>query len=213
LELQRSPSGEIRNRPPVVGVEERREDARRVKAWVAVPVDRPVGADEGDGVQVADQAVLGDGQVARPRYLPNSAGHDLPSWTSPALARHRRAFRWAHGTRTGFPTEADCSSSSCARRAWDSGRRSATTGWILSAPAAPAAPGSPPGTTPRCGDLPPPQAPGDVYSPEAPGGPRAASGSGRPAPAGEATAAPEPDAAGRVPLHPPAPARTPLRQR
>ena len=35
---------------PVVGVEDRREDARRIKARAAVPVDRPVGADERDGV-------------------------------------------------------------------------------------------------------------------------------------------------------------------
>ena len=52
---------------PAVGVEDRREHARRVKARAAVPVDRPVGADERDGVQVADQAVFCDGQVARPR--------------------------------------------------------------------------------------------------------------------------------------------------
>ena len=45
-------------------VEDRREHARRVEAWTAVPVDRPVGADERDGVQVADQAVLGDGQIS-----------------------------------------------------------------------------------------------------------------------------------------------------
>ena len=38
----------------------------------------------------------------------------------------------AQGTSTSFPTDADCSSSSCARRASVSGRRSATTGWILS---------------------------------------------------------------------------------
>ena len=63
---------------PAVGVEDRREDARRVEARAAVPVDRPVGADERDGVQVADQAVLGDGQVARPRCPPSSTGRDLP---------------------------------------------------------------------------------------------------------------------------------------
>jgi hypothetical protein len=38
----------------VVGVEDRREDARRVEARAAIPVDRPVGADERDCVQVAD---------------------------------------------------------------------------------------------------------------------------------------------------------------
>ena len=44
-------------------VEDRCEDARRVEARAAVPVDRPVGADERDGAQVADDSVLGDRQV------------------------------------------------------------------------------------------------------------------------------------------------------
>ena len=39
----------------VVGVKDRREDARRVEPRAAVPVDRPVGADERDGVEVADR--------------------------------------------------------------------------------------------------------------------------------------------------------------
>jgi hypothetical protein len=64
-----------------VGVEDRREDARRVEARAAVPVDRPVGADEHDGVQVTDQAVLGDRQIAR-----------------------------LHGTSTSFPFAAELSS-------------------------------------------------------------------------------------------------------
>jgi hypothetical protein len=50
----------------------------------AVPVDRPVGADERDGVQITNQAVLGDGQVARHPY----------------------------GTSTSFPVAAERSSSS-----------------------------------------------------------------------------------------------------
>jgi hypothetical protein len=65
LELQPSQSGDP-EQAPVVGVEDRREDARRVEARAAIPVDRRVGADERDRVQVTDQAVLGDGQVARP---------------------------------------------------------------------------------------------------------------------------------------------------
>ena len=109
-----------------VGVEDRREDARRVEARAAVPVDRPVGAHERDRVQVADQSVLGDRQVARPRCPPGSTGRDLPYATSaPATSSS------AYGTSTSFPLSAELSSSSCARRASDSGRRSATTGWIL----------------------------------------------------------------------------------
>jgi hypothetical protein len=38
-------------------------------------------------VQVADQAVLGDWQVAHARR-PSSTGHDSPSWTSTDVARH-----------------------------------------------------------------------------------------------------------------------------
>ncbi len=48
--------------PPV---EDRREHARRVEARAAVPVDRPVRADERDGAEVADDAVLGDREVLR----------------------------------------------------------------------------------------------------------------------------------------------------
>lgn len=92
-----------------VGVEERGEDAWRIDAPRAVPVDRAVGADQGDGVQVADQAVLGD-----------SAG-SAPSASRPP----------AHGTSTSLPFAAALSSISWAWRASDSGRRSATTGWIL----------------------------------------------------------------------------------
>ena len=48
-------------------VENRSEDARRVEARAAVPVDRAVGPDERDRAQVADDAVLGDRQVRRLR--------------------------------------------------------------------------------------------------------------------------------------------------
>ena len=78
MELQPSQSGEIRNRPPAVGVEDRPKHARRVEPRAAVPVDRPVGANERDGVQIPDQAVLGDRQVARPRWRSWSGGYDLP---------------------------------------------------------------------------------------------------------------------------------------
>jgi hypothetical protein len=57
-----------------IGVEDCPEDARRVEARAAVPVDRPIGADQRDGVQIADQAVLGDGQVARSPLRPSVAG-------------------------------------------------------------------------------------------------------------------------------------------
>ncbi len=45
-------------------VEDRGKDAWRVEARTAVPVDGPVGTDERDRVQVANQTVLGDRQVA-----------------------------------------------------------------------------------------------------------------------------------------------------
>ena len=116
---------------PVVGVEDRREDARRVEARAAVPVDRPVGADERDGVQVADQAVLGDGQVARPRCPPTPSDTTCPTRSARTSSAISERPRRLYGTSTSFPFDAELSSSSCAWRASDSGRRSATTGWIL----------------------------------------------------------------------------------
>ena len=66
VELLRPRAG-VRGRDAVaaaaVGVEDRGEDARRVEARAAVPVDRAVGGDERDGVQVADDAVLLDRRV------------------------------------------------------------------------------------------------------------------------------------------------------
>jgi hypothetical protein len=63
VELPGAPAVTVRRDPEqasAVGVQDRREYARRVKPRAAVPVDRPVGAHERHGVQVADQAVLGD---------------------------------------------------------------------------------------------------------------------------------------------------------
>ena len=48
MELQPSQSGKMRT-DPMVGVEDRAEDARRVEARAAVPIDRPVGAHERNG--------------------------------------------------------------------------------------------------------------------------------------------------------------------
>ena len=56
------PVVELRHAGPVVGVENRREDAWRVEAQAAFPVERPIGTDERDGVQIADQAMLAIGR-------------------------------------------------------------------------------------------------------------------------------------------------------
>jgi hypothetical protein len=53
-----------------------------------VPVDRPVGADERSRVEIANQAVLGDGQVARLGYSPSSAGDGQLCWTNTGVARY-----------------------------------------------------------------------------------------------------------------------------
>ena len=55
--------GPQREEAALVLVEDRAEHARRVERRAAVPVDRPVRADERDRVQVADQSVLGDREV------------------------------------------------------------------------------------------------------------------------------------------------------
>jgi hypothetical protein len=47
-----------------LSVEDRREHAWRVEAGTAVPVDRPLGPNQGDRVQVADEPVLCDWQIA-----------------------------------------------------------------------------------------------------------------------------------------------------
>jgi hypothetical protein len=47
----------------VVGVEDAAEDARRVERRAAVPIDRAGGADQRDGVEIADEPVLGDRQI------------------------------------------------------------------------------------------------------------------------------------------------------
>jgi len=61
LGLMISPSGPEGEAAPALGVEDRSEHARRVEAWAAVPIDRAIGADKGDRVQVTDHSMLGDG--------------------------------------------------------------------------------------------------------------------------------------------------------
>ena len=136
VELLRAPAvpvGRDTEQAAAVGVEERREDTRRVETRAAVPVDRSVRPDERDRVQIADQAVLSDRQVARPRCLPHGPGHEPVLSARIGIEHHQRASSSAQGTSTSLPLDAERSSSSWARRASDSGRRSATTGWILSA--------------------------------------------------------------------------------
>ena len=57
-----------------LGVEDRAEQAGRVEALGAEPVDRALVADERDGVQVADDPVVLDRQVAARRSAPARAG-------------------------------------------------------------------------------------------------------------------------------------------
>ncbi len=98
---------------PTVGVEDRPEDTRRVETRTAVPVDRPVGAYECDSVQVADQAVLGDREVPRPRRATTSARHDPIHPASTKILRHLATVLVRYGTRTSFPVAAELSSISC----------------------------------------------------------------------------------------------------
>ena len=50
--------------PALAVVEEGAEDAWRIEIWQAAPIDGAVLADEGNGAQVANDAVVVDGQVA-----------------------------------------------------------------------------------------------------------------------------------------------------
>ncbi len=67
-----------------VGVEDGAEYARRVERRTAVPVDGAVRADQRHGVHVADEAVLGDGEIPRRRAglrsipLGPVTGHECP---------------------------------------------------------------------------------------------------------------------------------------
>ena len=136
--------GRDAEQPPAVGVEDRREHARRVEARAAVPVDRPVGAHERDGVQVADQAMLGDRQVARPRCPENSSGRDLLDQVLRVICERPRAY----GTSTSFPS----TPSSRASRARAAPQRAASVrrppGGSCPRAAARPASRSPHGTTP-----------------------------------------------------------------
>src|SRR2546429_5172506 len=80
-----------------VGVEDRGEDARRVEPRAAVPVNRPVSPDERDGVQITDQAMLGDRQVARPLCLSNTSRRDPPYSTGDDVESHQ----WVSSLLTG----------------------------------------------------------------------------------------------------------------
>ena len=98
-------------RDPVVaallGVEDGREHARRVEPLRAVPVDRAVGADQGDRVQVADDAVLLDREVVRhasgaggPARQPSAILRGFPV----RLGSSRRGLWHTHrGARPGAP--------------------------------------------------------------------------------------------------------------
>src|SRR5581483_6971247 len=66
--------------PALVGVEERPEHAGRVEARQAQPIDRPVQADQGGAVHVADDAVVLDRFVAH-RLWPPVAVSSLASET------------------------------------------------------------------------------------------------------------------------------------
>jgi hypothetical protein len=66
VELLRAPASSLRSKRPLpaaLDVQDRREHARRVKPRHAQPVDGALRADEGYGVHVADEPVLGDRKI------------------------------------------------------------------------------------------------------------------------------------------------------
>ena len=56
---------------PAAGVEDRCEDARRVEAWAAVPVDRAISPDQSNAMQVPDQTVVGDRKITAHSDVPD----------------------------------------------------------------------------------------------------------------------------------------------
>lgn len=55
---------------PAAGVENRCEDARRVEAGAALPVDRAISPDQSNAMQVSDQTVVGDRKITAHSDLP-----------------------------------------------------------------------------------------------------------------------------------------------
>ena len=92
LRRERLPDGLEREAAAGVGVEDRAEQAGRVEALGAEPVDRALVADERDRVQVADDAVVLDREVAAGAALAARAGAPAPRAPS-TRPRRRRAGR------------------------------------------------------------------------------------------------------------------------
>ena len=65
VELSRPGGDRSRERKEaaLIGVQEGAEDARRVEGGAAEPIDGPVRPDQGDAVEIPDEAVVGDRQV------------------------------------------------------------------------------------------------------------------------------------------------------
>jgi hypothetical protein len=86
--------------PAVVVVEQRGEHTRRVEARAAEPVDGAVGGDQRGGLEIADQAVLGNRRIAiHGRSLPTLACAAAPQparthWSGEAAAAWIRWSRW-----------------------------------------------------------------------------------------------------------------------
>ena len=95
--------GAIRKKPPRSASRIDAEHAGRVEAAGAVPVDRALGADERRGVQVADDAVLGDRQVVVTRGVGHAAILRLAWWprSTAGSGRGRRRRPSARVRRVG----------------------------------------------------------------------------------------------------------------
>jgi hypothetical protein len=78
----------------LVGVEDAAEDARRIEARRAEPVDRAVGGDQGDRVHVPDHAVVLDGGVAHRLTVVREALDGARTTTARPWARRRRYSEW-----------------------------------------------------------------------------------------------------------------------
>lgn len=74
-------------RPAPLGVEDGPEDAGRIEARAAVPVDGAVRADQGGRTEIADQAVLGDRYVAAAVRLLETSGVERHAGLPAAAAR------------------------------------------------------------------------------------------------------------------------------
>ncbi len=109
VELLDRPLGIVGGDPEaaaVVGVQQRGEHARRIEARQAQPVDRSAGRHQRRGVQVADEAVLGNGRLGHsgfPSLVRRSPTASAPVFQTRGCRRNRQGVSDGNAPRQPAP--------------------------------------------------------------------------------------------------------------